>query len=204
MHVDGGTLKKSFFQQGDIVFKEGDPGDAAYIIETGSIGIFKTIDGEDVRIATIGVGELFGEMAIIDGSKRMAHAVALEDCVIVNVPSAGLAAMLGKQPPMIKTLIQILVDNLRNVHEIYMKRPRSLRDSVHGITDGADAVSKFLERNPDADPTGEARLRIREVNGHATVLSNLVVGWKDPRASVSDNAPPATANKRKSGGEEGR
>ena len=83
MYVDGGALKKSFFKQGDIIFKEGDAGDAAYIVETGSIGIFKTVDDTDLQLATIRVGELFGEMAIIDGSKRMAHAVALEESVIV-------------------------------------------------------------------------------------------------------------------------
>ncbi|MBI1985129.1 MAG: cyclic nucleotide-binding domain-containing protein [Rhodospirillales bacterium] len=193
MYVDGGTLKKSFFKQGDIIFKEGDAGDAAYIVETGSIGIFKTVDGADLQLATIRVGELFGEMAIIDGSKRMAHAVALEESVIVNVPSAGIAAMLAKQPPMIKTLIQILVDSLRNVHDVYMKRPRSLGDSVTAICASADALRKFLNRHPDADLSGEARRRIDEVDAHATVLHDLVGGWNDPRANVIDDAtaPPA-------------
>jgi len=193
MYVDGGALKKSFFKQGDIIFKEGDAGDAAYIVETGSIGIFKTVDDTDLQLATIRVGELFGEMAIIDGSKRMAHAVALEESVIVNVPSAGIAAMLAKQPPMIKTLIQILVDSLRNVHDVYMKRPRSLGDSVTAISASADALRKFLNRHPDADLSGEARRRIDEVDAHATVLHDLVGGWKDPRASVIDDAiaPPA-------------
>jgi len=205
MYVDGGALKKSFFKQGDIVFKEGDAGDAAYIVETGAVGIFKTVDGADFQIATIGVGELFGEMAIIDGSKRMAHAVALEDCVIINVPRAGLSAMLAKQPPMVTTLIQILVDNLRNVHEIYMKRPRSLADSVAAISVAADALRKFLNRRPDSDLGGEARRRIDEVDAHATVLHNLVRGWKDPRASVIDDvvAPPPAGQKGKPGGEAG-
>lgn len=195
MYVDGGALKKSFFKQGDIIFKEGDAGDAAYIVETGSIGIFKTVDGADLQLATIRVGELFGEMAIIDGSKRMAHAVALEESVIVNVPSAGISAMLAKQPPMIKTLIQILVDSLRNVHDVYMKRPRSLSDSVAAISASADALRKFLKRNPDADPGGEARRRIDEVDAHAVVLHDFVGGWRDPRASVIDDAVGPSAGK---------
>lgn len=203
MYVDGGALKKSFFKQGDIVFKEGDAGDAAYIVETGAIGIFKTVDGADLQLATIGAGELFGEMAIIDGSKRMAHAVALEDSVIVNVPSAGIEAMLAKQPPMVKTLIQILVDSLRNVHDVYMKRPRSLRDSVAAISASADALRKFVIRNPDADPAGEARRRIDEVDAHAVVLHDLVGGWRDPRASVIEDAagPPARKAGKSVGGD---
>ncbi len=188
MYVDGGALKKSFFKEGDIVFKEGDAGDAAYIVETGAIGIFKTVDGADLQLATIRPGELFGEMAIIDGSKRMAHAVALEESVIVNVPSAGIGAMLAKQPPMVKTLIQILVDSLRNVHDVYIKRPRSLLDSVAAIGASAAALRKFLNRHPDADMSGEARRRIDEVDAHSVVLRDLVGGWRDPRASVVDDA----------------
>jgi CRP/FNR family transcriptional regulator, cyclic AMP receptor protein len=203
MYVDGGTLKKSFFGQGDIIFKEGDAGDAAYIVETGSIGIFKIVEGADLQLATIRAGELFGEMAIIDGSKRMAHAVALEESVIVNIPRAGIEAMLAKQPSMIKTLIHILVDNLRNVHEVYMKRPRSLRDSVVAISVSADALRKFLKRNPSVDTGGEARQRIDEVDAHATVLHDIVGRWRDPRDSVIDvvDEPPAAGSARKSGGE---
>ena len=140
MFVDSGEIDKKFFQEGETVFQEGDPGDAAYIVESGSVGIFKSVEGEDVQLATMNMGELFGEMAIIDGSKRMAHAVALEDSVIVSLPRAGLEAMLAKQAPMVKTLIQILVDNLRTVHEVYMKRPRSVGDFVNAITFHIDLV----------------------------------------------------------------
>ena len=66
MFVDGGEVDKKFFQKGD-------PGNAAYIVESGSVGIFKSDKGEDVQLATMNMGELFGERAIIDGSKRMAH-----------------------------------------------------------------------------------------------------------------------------------
>ncbi len=196
MYVDGGDLKKSFFKEGDIIFKEGDAGEAAYIVETGAVGIYKTVNNEDFRLATIGAGELFGEMAIIDGSKRMAHAVALEDCVVVNIPRAGLMGMLGKQPPMIKTLIQILVDSLRNVHEIYMKRPRSLKDCVNAMTISAEGLRNFLNHHPDSDLSGDARRRIDEVDAHAVVLHDLVAKWMDPRASVGDGRAPPIGKRR--------
>ena len=48
MFVDGGEVDKNFFQEGETVFQEGDPGNAAYIVESGSVGIFKSDEGEDV------------------------------------------------------------------------------------------------------------------------------------------------------------
>ena len=135
MHVDGEILDKKFIPKGDAVFRDGDPGEAAYLIESGTMGIFKTVEGEEIQLATRSDGELLGEMAIIDGSTRIAHAIALEDSIVVTIPRAGIDAMLTKQNPLIKTLVQILVDNLRNVHEIYMKRPRSVHDFLKAYRD---------------------------------------------------------------------
>ena len=132
------------------------------------------------------MGELFGEMAIIDGSKRMAHAVALEDSVIVCLPRAGLEALLAKQAPMVKTLIQILVDNLRTVHEVYMKRPRSLHDFVNAITFHMDGLGKNLETNKDADPTGEGLERLKLIEQQMSVLAEQFAEYQDNRASVVD------------------
>ncbi len=186
MFVDSGEVDKKFFQEGETVFQEDDPGDAAYIVESGSVGIFKTVEGEDVQLATMNMGELFGEMAIIDGSKRMAHAVALEDSVIVCLPRAGLEAMLAKQAPMVKTLIQILVDNLRSVHEVYMKRPRSLHDFINAITFQMDALAKNLEANKDADPTGDGLKRLKLIEEQMSVLAEQFAEYQDKRASVVD------------------
>ena len=87
MFVAGGEVDKKFFQEGETVFQEGDPGNAAYIVESGSEGIFRSDEGEDVQLATMNMGELFGEMAIIDGSKRMARAVPWKTASLSACPA---------------------------------------------------------------------------------------------------------------------
>ncbi|MCH7865981.1 MAG: cyclic nucleotide-binding domain-containing protein [Proteobacteria bacterium] len=187
MFVDGAEVEKNFFREGDLIFKEGDSGDGAFIVETGLIGIFKTVEGEEVQLATMTTGELFGEMAIVDGSARMAHAVALEDSVIVSLPRAGLEALLAKQAPLVKTLIKILVDNLRTVHEVYMKRPRSLHDYVNAITFHMDGLGKNLEANKDADPTGGGLERLKLIEQQMSVLAEQFADYRDKRDSVVDD-----------------
>ncbi|MDA1090573.1 MAG: cyclic nucleotide-binding domain-containing protein [Proteobacteria bacterium] len=186
MYVDGETLNKKFFPEGDSVFREGDPGEAAYLVESGVIGIFKTVEGEDIQLATMTDGELFGEMAIIDGAARMAHAIALEDSVIVAIPRAGLEAMLAKQNPLVKTLIQILVENLRNVHEAYMKRPRSVQDFFNAIAFHSNGLADNLVRNKDADPTGESLKRLKLIEQQLDVLREQFKTYTDKRADVLD------------------
>lgn len=186
MYVDGETLNKTFTQKDEVIFREGDPGEAAYLVESGLVGIFKTVEGEEIQLATMKEGELFGEMAIIDGSRRMAHAVALEDSVIIAIPRAGLEALLAKQEPMVKTLIQILVDNLRNVHEVYMKRPRSIHDYFNAIGFHMNGLAGNLKAHPDADPSGEGLRKLRLIEEQIEILHEQFKTYKDQRADVLD------------------
>ncbi|MDP6108989.1 MAG: cyclic nucleotide-binding domain-containing protein [Rhodospirillales bacterium] len=188
MYVDGGILDKKFVPKGDTVFRDGDPGEAAYLVESGAIGIFKTVEGEEIQLATMSDGELFGEMAIIDGSARMAHAVALEDSVIVSIPRTGIEAMLAKQNPLIKTLIQILVDNLRNVHEVYMKRPRSVHDFFNAIAFHTGGLAHNLENNKDTDPSGELLKRLELIEHQLEELRDQFNAYQDRRADVLDES----------------
>ena len=186
MYVDGETLNKTFAEKDQVIFREGDLGEAVYLVESGSIGIFKTVEGEEIQLATMKEGELFGEMAIIYGSDRMAHAVALEDSVIVTLPRAGLEAMLAKQEPLVKTLIQILVDNLRNVHEVYMKRPRSIHDYFNAIGFHINGLAGNLKAHPDADPSGEGLRKLRLIEDQIEVLSEQFKTYQDQRGDVLD------------------
>ena len=186
MHVDGEILDKKFIPKGDAIFRDGDPGEAAYLIESGTMGIFKTVEGEEIQLATMSDGELLGEMAIIDGFARMAHAIALEDSVVVTIPRAGIDAMLTKQNPLIKTLIQILVDNLRNVHEIHMKRPRSVHDFLNTIDFHAGGLTRNLEHNKGADPTGEGFERLKQIEKQLEGRRDQFNAYRDRRTDVLD------------------
>ena len=188
MYVDGETLNKTFAEKDQVIFREGDLGEAVYLVESGSIGIFKTVEGEEIQLATMKEGELFGEMAIIDGSDRMAHAVALEDSVIVTLPRAGLEAMLAKQEPLVKTLIQILADNLRNVHDVYMKRPRSIHDYFNAIGFHINGLAGNLKAHPDADPSGEGLRKLRLIEDQIEVLSEQFKTYQDQRGDVLDSS----------------
>ena len=104
MLIHGDDVRKEHYEMGATIFFEGDPGDAMFIVESGSIGIVKEVEGETIRLATLNGGELFGEMAIIDGGKRMASAVAQEDSVVLKIPREMLEAKLMDQSREIEGL----------------------------------------------------------------------------------------------------
>ncbi|HEV7735471.1 MAG TPA: cyclic nucleotide-binding domain-containing protein [Candidatus Binatia bacterium] len=89
------------FDAGATIFREGETADAMYVVEIGTVEVFRTdadpADG-DTGIATLGPGEEFGEMAFFDEGPRSATAKAGTECSILRVPYASLREELRKRP----------------------------------------------------------------------------------------------------------
>jgi len=107
------VLQRETFQPGDRIFKEGDDGNLAYVVQSGEVEIFKTIDGVETVLGTVGQGGIFGEMALIDSKPRMAAARAKTGSTIIVVTRATFEQKLGKADPFIRGLLNILVNNVR-------------------------------------------------------------------------------------------
>ncbi len=125
---------KKLFRESEIVFKEGDQGNSAFLVEYGTIEVSKTVDGEKVSLATLRQGEMFGEMALIDDSPRMASAQALENTSVVVIPRGIFDTKLGATDRFVSGLVHLLAANLRNVHQSYMRRARSVDDYLARIS----------------------------------------------------------------------
>lgn len=71
------------FKAGEVIFRQGYPGDHAYIIKSGEVLIIKEHDdGTREQVATLRAGEMFGEIAVLDEVARTATAQAHTDCVL--------------------------------------------------------------------------------------------------------------------------
>ena len=143
--IDEQTIEVVSFPKGKVLFKQGDKGGAAYIVNSGAIGMYREAQGRKIPLATVRRGELFGEMAVIDSTPRMATAFTLEDSVLMVVPIDIMLDKMRKADPFIRSMINMLMNNLRGVHESYMPRSRSLADAVNMLTRQSDIVTRFLQ-----------------------------------------------------------
>ncbi len=187
-------IRKKFYRAGDMVFTEGDPGDMAFIVETGSIAISKKIEGEEVAIATMSGGELFGEMAILDGSKRMANACAIEDSVVITLPRDIFEKKLKSAEPFFRSLVGILVDNLRNVHRVYMHRPRSVGDFISAVDFHTDGLTTYLSMMDDSALAGRAMVHVAAIDEHLKALGVIFAGHRDRRDGAVTEADVTRRN----------
>ena len=105
------------FLKGTTIFKEGEKADAAYIVESGQVEVFKMIAGRHIPLGIIREWGMFGELGLVDDSPRMAGAHTLEDTVCLVVSQRSVAQMLDAAPPGLTTVIESMAQTLRSAGE---------------------------------------------------------------------------------------
>ena len=98
---------RRMFKAGDIILKQGEKGDCAYIIEDGQVEIsICRSDGNTQIISTRGPGTIIGEMAIVDEAPRVATVKALKDCKMLEITREDFAQRLKTSDPVIQMVSQ--------------------------------------------------------------------------------------------------
>jgi len=105
---------------GTIVFSEGDPGDAMYVVVQGMVQVYRDTTSGRLALAKIRPGEFFGEMALIGNTPRTATAVALSDTVLAVYRSDELEALLATRPEVGARMIRHLVGRLKDTTDKLM------------------------------------------------------------------------------------
>jgi EAL domain-containing protein (putative c-di-GMP-specific phosphodiesterase class I) len=106
---------RKVFYPGGVIFREGEAADSAYIIESGRVEISALVDGEQKALATLGPGELFGEMALVDAGVRTATATALDKVELVVVSQDYARAKLEQADPMISLFLRVIMERFRGL-----------------------------------------------------------------------------------------
>ena len=110
------TTNKTFLP-GDFIFREGEYGKVAYVIEEGDIELVKFTGDDYITLAEISKGALFGEMAIIDGSPRSGSARAKTSCVLREVSEEQLKQYLSASPQTSLDMMRRLAGYARSANE---------------------------------------------------------------------------------------
>jgi CRP/FNR family cyclic AMP-dependent transcriptional regulator len=106
------------FGKGEIIFHQGDVGDAMYVVAAGAVKIFVTSeDGDEMLLITLGPGDVFGELALLDGGPRSASTEALEPTELVAITRRTVLALLPRHPRLGDSLFRALGAVVRRLTE---------------------------------------------------------------------------------------
>ncbi len=95
-----------------MIFSEGQPGKELYIIQKGSVKITKIVNDNEVMLALLKPGDIFGEMSLLEDKPRSASAIAHDEAVLLAVNKANFKRMVSSQPQLITRLTQLLSERI--------------------------------------------------------------------------------------------
>jgi CRP-like cAMP-binding protein len=94
-----GRMARRRYRRGEVIFHEGDPGDALHLVRSGRVKIGRhSPDGDEAIVATIGPGEIFGELVLLDGEPRSATATALDPTDTLTIARQDFVALVDADP----------------------------------------------------------------------------------------------------------
>ncbi len=100
------------YPKNTMIFSENEPGKELYIIQKGSVKITKITNNNEVMLAILKAGDIFGEMALLENKPRSASAIAYEDTAVLTVNKANFELMVKTQPQLITKLTTLLAERI--------------------------------------------------------------------------------------------
>jgi uncharacterized membrane protein len=116
-------LSEKAVTQNMLLFRQGDTGDAMYLIESGRVRIsIRDDDKQEVILADLAQGDFFGEMSIIDGRQRSADAHVIEDSRLAVLSRDAFLSFVRTKPDVALEMLSALTDRLRRTDDLLRSR----------------------------------------------------------------------------------
>jgi len=172
------TMTRRRYRRLEVIFHEGDPGDSLHIVVAGRVKITRqSLDGDEAIIVTLGTGESFGEVVLLDGAARSATATAMEPTETVVLTRANFERLVDGGSPFRWSLlggvahrIRRLTDQLAEVHfldiggRLALTLSRLADEAAPGAT--ADVrLARPLTQTDLAAMVGGTRQRVNQILG---------------------------------------
>jgi len=188
--ADGETLDKlaevgteQQLVRGDILFQEGDPPDALYVVLKGrmAIAIANPIDRRESVVALMEPGDLFGDLGMLDDRPRSAMARALEPSTVFAIPYEPVLRMFDEQPRLLWNVTRMLAQRLRAMDEaladsVFLDVTGRTAKRLLELANGSDQFTLPVTQEELAGMVGASRERVNKA-----IASFIRLGWLEQR-----------------------
>lgn len=133
---------------GEVLFREGEPGDHAFVVASGQVEVLKATDSRDALLAVRSEGDVIGEMALLEQAPRSATVRARSEADLVSIPRAALDDLLTTSPAASRAVFELLTRRVRETHDQVRHQQRMAQLGVmtagvaHELNNPAAAVQR--------------------------------------------------------------
>ena len=128
MKGDNIVLERRFVPEGSLIMRKGDAGNCAYLIQSGKVSVFSEHKGKKVELATLELGEIFGELALIFDEPRTASVMAVEDCNLIVLTREVLQKKIERSDPTIKSIVGMLTKRIVSANNSMINQNKDVSD----------------------------------------------------------------------------
>jgi EAL domain-containing protein (putative c-di-GMP-specific phosphodiesterase class I) len=133
--LEGITVRQRF-ARGQTIFREGEKASCAFVIESGRVEAWTSLGAERKVLSVLGPGEMFGELAALDGIGRSATVTAIEDTEVTLIVQEQLLSRVEAAEPVLRLLLRVILNRFR--YEQNLLRPLGA-GRLDSIDAGAEA-----------------------------------------------------------------
>src|SRR5919106_845950 len=139
-------LSEKIVPQNTRLFRQGDTGDAMYLIESGRVRIsIQDHDKQELTLAELAQGDFFGEMSIIDGRQRSADAQVVEEARLAVLSRDAFLSFVRTNPDVALEMLSALTDRLRRTDELLRSRvSRNVNEEAQARSTLADRAADMI------------------------------------------------------------
>ena len=137
---------------GELLFRKGDPGRSMYLILEGRIQIYiESSDGQAAVLRILESGQFLGEMALLDGGVRSANALTLTPCEVFVLERASFLNLITIYPELLTRLVSGLTERLRCTDERYLAQMAGVAKEVRACLDAISANVRAIKEDLAAE-----------------------------------------------------
>lgn len=161
----GEMTREKFYPRGSVILFENDPGDSLFVVRQGRVKVVLIgEDGREVILGVLGVGEHFGELALIDDRPRSAHVIAMDDSHLLVLRREDFRRRVESSPAVAWSLLTELSRRLRRADEkigglVLLDVPGRIARLLLDLAEeaGSDTIDKPLTHQTIAQMIGASR-----------------------------------------------
>lgn len=174
------------FTSGQEIFREGDPGDGLYVVQSGLVEISGQLSKDQRQVLSqVQPGHLFGEMAIIEQLPRSACATAVQATTVAFISSDAMQRLIERSPALAAALLQLVSHRLRDFNQHYLREVlqaerlaavgRFARSIIHDLKNPLNIISLTTEMFFRADATAAVRATAQSrINKQVERINDLI------------------------------
>lgn len=138
-------LNETSLGAGRVIYEEGGPGDAVYIITKGKVEVSRRIGGDQVRLAVLNAGSIFGESGVIRNTTRSTTVRTITPVTLMVISKEVFDSVFKRENPLALKLLRALCDRLAAVHRQLMTHHLYSEGALH---DEVDAI-RLIAGSPE-------------------------------------------------------